>query len=120
MPIINFLNPSRDACKVSAYSRAVPMDIMAEAGINHVTVTSTARTAADQARIMYENIERHGVDHQKALYSSYGDQVIDEYVALAARGLSRSEVIAGMTAKVVAIGPGSVYHAMPQIQQNST
>lgn len=108
MPIINFLNPSRDACNISAYSRAVLKDRMANAGISQITITSTARTVADQARIMHENIERHGVEHQKALYGSYGDQVIDEYAALVAKGLSRAGIIAGMTAKVNALGPERV------------
>lgn len=64
---------------VSEYSRLVLTDIMRKAGVPSILVTSTARTPADQARIMYENIERYGIEHQKLLYSKYGDQVIDEY-----------------------------------------
>ena len=55
---------------------------------------------------MYENIQRHGVEHQKRLYGPNGDAVIDVYVAR--RGDPRAEVIAAMEAKIREIGPGKV------------
>ena len=66
--------------------------VLKKAGIAQVTITSSARTAQDQARIMYENITRHGVAHQKRLYGSYGDKVIDEYASLHAAGKSQQGV----------------------------
>ncbi len=108
MPLIKYLDPARDSSKVSAYSKKVLEDIMKKAGVPLITVTSTARTVYDQARIMYENIERHGVLHQKRLYSSYGDKVIDEYSLLKSQGKSVADIINGMSVKITNIGPGNV------------
>lgn len=66
---IQFLNAAKSIQFVSEYSRSVLTDIMQKAGVPSILITSTARTPGDQARIMYENIERYGVDHQKLLYS---------------------------------------------------
>lgn len=108
MPIINFLNQTRDSGKVSTYSKKVLGDILSKAGIVQVTITSTARTAHDQARIMYENIERHGVIHQKKLYGPSGDMIIDEYSVLKSSGKSSLDIINGMQIKITKIGPGNV------------
>lgn len=108
MPIINFLNQTRDAGKVSSYSKKVLEEILKKAGIAQVTITSTARTAQDQARIMYENILRHGVTHQKNLYGPSGDKVIDEYSALQSNGKTKLEIINSMKAKITQIGAGKV------------
>ncbi len=64
---------------VSDYSAEIVNDAMIAVSDNEVTVSSGKRTAEDQARIMYDNLEEHGVDQQKELYGSYGDQVIDVY-----------------------------------------
>lgn len=108
MPLINFLNPTRDSAKVSAYTKKVLEDIMKQSGITQITITSTARTADEQARIMYENIEAHGVAHQKNLYGPYGDKVIDEYSLLKSQGKSNADIISGMTTKITSLGPGNV------------
>lgn len=108
MPIINFLNPTRDSSKVSAYSRKVLEEIMKKSGVSQITITSTARTANDQARIMYENIERHGVAHQKKLYGPYGDKVIDEYSLLKSSGKLKQDIISGMSVKITNLGPRNV------------
>lgn len=108
MPIIQFLNPTRDSAKVSAHSRKVLLDIMNASGIGQITITSTARTAYDQAKIMFENIERHGLTHQKKLYGPYGDKVIDEYSTLKQSGKSKTDIISGLTAKINSLGPRNV------------
>jgi len=108
MPIINFLNSARDSTKVSAHTRKVLGDIMKKSGVNQITITSTARTASEQARVMYENIEKHGVAHQKKLYGSSGDKVIDEYSSLNSKGKSKSNIILGMSAKITSLGAGRV------------
>jgi len=108
MPIIKFLNAGRDKSKVSPYSEKILLDLMKSSGLSKITITSTARTAMDQARIMYNNIERHGVAHQKKLYSLYGDQIIDEYSLLKSGGKSKTEIIRGMTLKINAIGPRKI------------
>ncbi len=108
MSMIQFSKPDRDSAKVSMYSRKVLRDIMQASGINQIRITSTARTAADQARIMFENIERYGVSHQKKLYGSYGDKVIDEYSVLKQEAKTEAEIILGMTEKINSLGPRNV------------
>jgi hypothetical protein len=108
MPLITYLNPTQDSVRVSAYSKKVLEEIMQKSGVPKITVTSTARTASEQARIMYENIERHGLDHQKKLYGPYGDKVIDVYPSLKKQGKTKAEIISGMTAKISSLGPSKV------------
>ena len=107
MPVINFAKP-HDTTKVSAYSKQVLADIMKAAGVSQITITSTTRTAQDQAHIMVENLERHGVAHQKRLYGQPGDSVIDHYTNLKSKGVSRTEIISGLTSKISSIGPQRV------------
>jgi hypothetical protein len=92
--------------KIGPKGRRVLREILLTAGLRHAVVTSTTRTAADQARIMYENIEAHGVAHQKRLYANAGDLVIDVYAANKTK--ARAEVIELMRQKIVAIGPSRV------------
>ena len=93
---------------VSEYSRLVLTDIMRKAGVPSILVTSTARTPADQARIMYENIERYGIEHQKLLYSKYGDQVIDEYSKYKSKKHHKQFIISMMQAKIIALDPSKI------------
>ena len=108
MPLITFLNPTRDSANVSAYSRKVLEDILKKSGVVQITITSTARSVQDQARIMYENIEQYGVNHQKKLYASAGDSVVDEYALLKSQGKSKAEIISGLILKITSVGPGNV------------
>ena len=57
---------------------------------------------------MFENIQTHGVAHQKALYAAAGDQVIDVFVAQQALGKSPTEIKAAMEQKILEIGPSKV------------
>jgi len=108
MPLIKYLNPAQDPAKVSAYSRKVIEEILNKSGVPQIMVTSTARTANEQARIMYENIERHGLDHQKKLYGPYGDKVLEVYSRLKTQGKSKTEIIERMRIKISSLGPGKV------------
>ena len=108
MPTINFLNHARDSGKISAHTRKVLEELITKSGVPAITITSTTRTADEQARIMYENIEAHGVDHQKKLYGPAGDKVIDEYYSLKKLGKSKDQIVNGMTVKINALGPGRV------------
>lgn len=105
--IIQFLNQA-DSAKVSKHSKDILNDIMKASGISKLIVTSTARTVADQARIMYSNIEKHGANEQKRLYGGYGDKVIDVYVDLKGKGKQQSEIITAMQKKIQSLGPGNV------------
>lgn len=108
MATIQFLNTEKSIQFVSEYSRLVLTDIMRKAGVPSILVTSTARTPADQARIMYENIERYGVEHQKLLYSKYGDQVIDEYSKYKSKKHHKQFIISMMQAKIIALDPSKI------------
>lgn len=93
---------------VSTHTRDVLSDILQESGNSSATITSTARTVEDQARIMYGNIERDGVAEQKRLYGVNGDKVIDAYVAAKAEGLDEMGIRARMVAKINELGPTNV------------
>lgn len=95
---------------VTSFSLQVLEDILQAAGLNGAVVSSTARTPADQARIMFNNIESHGVAAQKKLYGAAGDAVIDEYVKAKKAKKTPAEIRAAMEAKIIAIGPTKVSH----------
>lgn len=95
---------------VTNFSMQVLEDILQAAGLNSALISSTARTPADQARVMYNNIEATGVAAQKKLYAAAGDAVIDEYVKAKAAKKTPVEIKAAMEAKIIAIGPTKVSH----------
>ncbi|HEX9094881.1 MAG TPA: D-alanyl-D-alanine carboxypeptidase family protein [Candidatus Dormibacteraeota bacterium] len=99
-------NAKQDA--VAASSLAILADILRAAGLSKATITSTARTAADQARAMYQNLVGAGVAAQRALYGPAGRKVIDTYVALQKEGKSPKEIEEGMRDRIVEIGPSKV------------
>ena len=93
---------------VSAHSLEILKDVLRAAGLKSATITSTARTAEDQARAMYNNLEEHGVAPQKALYGPAGDKVIDVYIASKAAKKKPDQIKADMEAKIIEIGPSKV------------
>lgn len=95
---------------VTSFSLQVLEDILQAAGLNSAVISSTARTPADQARVMFNNIESHGVAAQKKLYAAAGDAVIDEYVVAKKAKKTPAEIKAAMEAKIIAIGPTKVSH----------
>jgi hypothetical protein len=97
---------------VSEHTRQVLQDIMAQAGVADLRITSTARTPERQALAMYNNIQSQGVASQKRLYGAPGDRVVDAYVAGKEAGLSRDEILQAMTAQIHAEGPANVSRHM--------
>src|ERR1051325_5634943 len=95
---------------VTNFSLQVLEDILQAAGISSALISSTARTPADQARVMFNNIVATGVAAQKKLYAAAGDAVIDEYVKAKKAGKTPAEIKAAMEAKIIAIGPTRVSH----------
>jgi len=93
---------------VSDHSREVLKAIMTSADVYSVTISSTARDAYDQARVMYDNCVSQGVAAQKKLYARAGDKVIDVYAAAVADGKDKAATIALMKAKILQIGPTKV------------
>ena len=83
--------------------------IAAKLGLEKFTISSTARDAENQARIMYDNILSKGVPSQKALYGSNGDKVIDAYsTAKAKSGSTATSIKQAMEDKINELGPGNV------------
>lgn len=97
---------------VSAYSKGILEDVLRAAKLTSATITSTARTPTDQARVMYNNLEGtgegQGVEAQKKLYGNAGDKVVDVYVALKAEKKTADEIKAAMKAKIDELGPTNV------------
>ena len=81
-------------------------EILSAAGLATAEVTSVKRTPADQARIMCDNCDAHGVAHGKTLYGAAGDLVVDVYAAN--QGKARDVVIALMLAKIHEVGPSNI------------
>lgn len=109
MPDINF-GPNAKASDVSPYSLGVLSDVMTAAKVTKVTISSTQRSPADQARVMYNNLETQGVDAQRRLYKPPGQAVIDVYVAGKAAKQTPDAIKAAMTAKINELGPETVSH----------
>ncbi len=110
MPVEIKFGPKAVKANVTNFSLKVLEDIMEKAGVGSALITSTARTPADQARAMYNNIVATGVAAQKKLYAAAGDAVIDEYVKAKKAGKTAVEIKAAMEAKIIAIGPTKVSH----------
>ncbi|MEO1018899.1 MAG: hypothetical protein AAFY56_14570 [Pseudomonadota bacterium] len=100
--------PKAKSMDVSEYSKSVIKEIMKASRIYRVIVTSTARDAFDQARVMYDNLEQFGTRHQKNLYGPAGDEIIDVYIEAKKNGHDRNEIITLMKARIIAIGPTKV------------
>ncbi len=95
-------------------------DSLRAAGQASVTITSTARTPADQARAMFQNLTNAAnpisvnVTNQLALYAAAGDAVINVFVAQT-QGLTRAQILANsatiqadMVAEINRQGPQNV------------
>jgi hypothetical protein len=93
---------------VTQYSLKVLKDILRAAGLRECLVSSTSRNPFDQARVMFNNLEKYGAPHQKKLYARGGQQVIDVYSEYKADGASPAEIRAAMERKINAIGPTKV------------
>ena len=91
---------------------SVYLSILKEAGEasgNYtIVVTSTARTPYDQARIMFENLERTGVPYQQSQYRQPGREVIAVYKDLSDKKKNKGEIVFAMEQKIKYLGPGNV------------
>ncbi len=102
------------ASVVSAKTLTILKELLRAAGQATGTITSTARTPAQQAKVMFDNCRTLGVASQYKLYAAAGDQVIDVYVAKT-KSLTPAQVLAqaatiqaAMLAKINQLGPSNV------------
>jgi hypothetical protein len=93
---------------VTAFSRQVLTAILERAGLRRVVISSTSRDASEQARVMFQNLENFGVEHQKKLYAAAGDQVIEVYRRAKAEGKPSATIRELMTQEILRIGPTRV------------
>jgi hypothetical protein len=108
-PSVKF-GPNANQGVVSVHTIGVMTDILRASGCDSCLITSTSRTPADQARIMFNNISTQGVAKQKALYAPPGRAVVDEFVSAKNAGKTKDQIIAAMEAKIRALGPDKVSH----------
>lgn len=104
---IEFATTAREG-DVTPYSRGVLEDTLRAASLRRAVISSTSRGPADQARVMYNNLEMFGAAHQKELYGKAGDKVIDVYVRSKAAGKSADAIRSDMEAKIRELGPTNV------------
>jgi len=90
---------------VTPFSRQVLTSILQKAGLSRVVITSTSRNASEQARVMFQNLEKFGVAHQKKLYGPSGDQVIEVYRKAKAAGKPAETIRELMMQEILRIGP---------------
>jgi hypothetical protein len=100
--------PNTRSVDVTPFSRQVLSDIMRLAGITQVVISSTSRRPEEQARVMFDNLERFGVAHQKALYGPSGDRVIEVYQQAKRASRDAATIKALMAQEIVRIGPTRV------------
>ncbi|WP_370901143.1 glycoside hydrolase family 19 protein [Chryseobacterium gossypii] len=105
---IHFEGDTASADNISQRTRTILEEVGTASKNYDIYITSTARTPADQARIMYDNIQRTGAAVQKSIYANPGDQVIDVYTAGINAKKSEQEIIADMEAKINELGPSTV------------
>jgi hypothetical protein len=106
-PSITF-GPRANQAVVSVHTISILTEILVNAKLASCMITSTSRTPADQARIMFQNIVSKGVAAQLKLYKPPGQAVIREFQSAKAAGKDDAGVIAAMEAKINALGPMTV------------
>lgn len=100
--------PNVNKTVISTFALDFVKNMLSRSGNLKATITSSAKTPEDQARIMYDNIESKGVESQKKLYNSFADKVIDVYVESKNQGKNRLTIISDMTLKINQIGPDNI------------
>jgi hypothetical protein len=107
LPVIAYAERA-NAADVTRYSQDVLTDILRRAKLERALVSSTRRSPADQARVMYANLEQHGAEHGKRLYKGAGQKVVDTYVAAKQARKDAAGVQSAMVDTINAVGPEKV------------
>ncbi|GIZ16395.1 hypothetical protein [Capnocytophaga catalasegens] len=90
---------------LSEKTKQILKEVGKASGNDIITITSTARTPYDQARIMYDNCKRN-LKKQREVYARPGQKIIDVYVANKEK--KKEEVIKLMEAKIKELGVTTV------------
>jgi len=100
--------PNARPAALTDFSRGVLTDILRAAGLSRAVISSTSRSPADQARVMFANLEREGIEAQRRLYREPGRKVIEVYRQAKLAGQGAAAIQALMTGEIVRLGPTSV------------
>jgi hypothetical protein len=100
--------PNAQPAALTDFSRGVLTDILRAAGLSRAVISSTSRSPADQARVMFANLEREGIEAQRRLYREPGRKVIEVYRQGKLAGKGAAAIQALMTAEIVRLGPTTV------------
>jgi hypothetical protein len=104
-------SPSADESAMTSIAIQTLREICSKACIGSVTISSTARTATDQARVVYENLKLpDGVKEGKSLYGANGKKVIAVYEESVKNKLGADETKKAMLDKINELGPNNVSH----------
>lgn len=93
---------------VSQFTIDLLHEIMSASGNPSLLITSTLRTAEDQARAMFQNIKSKGYEYNYDLYGANGDAVVKVAENAQKKKLSDTEIISEMVKEINRIGPGKV------------
>jgi hypothetical protein len=108
--IVISYDASADKTTMTATAIKTLKEICSKACISSVKITSTARTAKDQARVMYDMIEAKGAKYAKNLYGANGKKVVEVYEASKKKKLSADDTKQAMLDKINELGPSNVSH----------
>lgn len=101
---------SADETTMTATAIATLKEICSKACISSVKVTSTARTAKDQARVMYDMTKAKGAKYAKNLYGVNGRKVVEVYEDSGKKKLSADDTKKAMLDKINELGPSNASH----------
>lgn len=68
--------PELSGRAVPERARLVLLEILKQSGLEGARVTSTTRTAAEQAKVMFDFVNKNGIDAALELYGPHGDAII--------------------------------------------
>jgi len=98
--------PTIDGVALPAAAAKALREILKASGLSRATVTSGARTAAEQARVMFENCRSKGAEFNLKLYAEPGRKVVQVFIDN--EGKSPDTVTGLMLAKINELGPETV------------
>lgn len=97
-----------EGVKVPARAMVVIRELMTLCGLESLTITSTDRTPARQAKAMYDNCVKLGPKHELGLYLAPGQAVVRTFMSWAGRGANEHEILAAMEMEILKQGPQRV------------
>ena len=72
-------NKKSDSKVLSSKTGSLLAQVCENIGEHNITISRTAASVHEQAVVMYNNIKRYGVNHEKDIYAKEGDAVIKRY-----------------------------------------